>query len=522
MQAQTASAEAPARRWWPPWRRWRRGRDDDAEAVRGLREERAALQAALQRRRLHDEVRHAELDELRALLRQQRGEAAAAPPPAAAAAAEAEASAWPTPAAPRTRTIEQIARIEAQMAGQWDVAAPAPAPPPAADAPRPGARLAIDLVHPQPCGALLDAWLGHPALTQAAVAFANGRTDEARRALAVLEAQSDDAALACVAGRLRLDLLWAQGDRAGFEAAAAGWGERFGQAPPPWPVASHAGVSSATLPPPRRPWVCPARLGAADLAGWDGGDAPDALDWRALQDLDAPAAAALLAACERWAGEARVLRMAGADVLLRRLKAATPSGRRDVDPLWWRLRLALLRLLERRAAHDLVALDALASVGLAPMPWRPPRARVVEVDALPPAAAEPAARGGDTRLASESEFPAMPTVLAAWPASQSESGEGRIEVAVDGVLAGDVGALLARLDAELLRDEDGTGPLPLLVLDAQGLQRIDFAAAGALLQWLLAARARGVRVEWRGVAPLIGLLLHAVGIDEVAQVRLRQ
>jgi anti-anti-sigma regulatory factor len=61
-----------------------------------------------------------------------------------------------------------------------------------------------------------------------------------------------------------------------------------------------------------------------------------------------------------------------------------------------------------------------------------------------------------------------------------------------------------------------------LVVDTRELQRIDFAAAGALLQWVLSVRGRGGHVEFDGVSPLIAVLFHVVGIDEVATVRLRQ
>lgn len=486
--------------------------------MRGLREERAALHSALQRKRHYDEVRHAELDELRALLLRQRGELPAEPLAGGFGAPAEVASAWPTPPPPRTRTIEQIARIEAQMARQWQEAGVPAAP--AVDAPqaaRSGAQLSIDVAQPEVRAATaVEAWLGHPALTEAAVAFANGRLEAARQALAALQEQTEDAALACVAGRLLLDLLWAQGDMAGFENGAEQWAERWGQAPPVWPVQGEPATDA--MPPPlvRHPWSCPHDLTAAALQGW-AQQPPDALDWRGLQTLhDEAAAAGLLQALEQWADEPRVLCMAGAQRLQRLLKAATPSGRADVPLLWWRLRLALLRLLDRRAAYELAALDALASVGLPPSPWRAPRARVVEVESLPPAVEEDL----PAEQADEQEFPALATAVADWAASQPPADT--VGVAIEGVVAGDAGPVLARLDAALLRREGAAETAPLLVIDAQGLQRLDFAAAGALLQWLLAARARGVRVQWHGVAPLIGLLLHAVGIDEVAQVRLRQ
>lgn len=519
MEARPAST-APVRWWAALWRRWRGG-VDPAEDVRGLPEERAALEAALRLKRRHDEERHAELDELRALRLRQQGERAGEQR-GAAPSGQGGDEAWAVPAAPRARTAEQIERIAAQMAEQLT----APAPPDAAadgGAPRRGRpRLAIDLVHAEPHAAVEpQGWLGHPALTEAAVAYANGRFDAARRSLEALEADARQPALACVAGRLRLDLLWALGDLPGFEAAAADWAERFGRPPPVWPV-QHAETAAPARPVPQRIWRAPARLSASALTGWDGASEPDALDWRGLEAVEDDALAPLTEALERWAAQPRVLSMAGVEVLLRVLKAATPSGRRDVAVGWWRLRLAALRLLERRAAYELAALDALASVGLAPVPWSVPRARVVEVDELPAEAPSPAAPQG-TELAGESQFPAMPTALADWPAEAPAARGASASVIVEGVLAGDVGSTLARLEEAWLRlqDADGGG-MPLLVIDAQGLQRLDFAAAGALLQWLLAARARGLRVQWHGVAPLIGLLLHAVGIDEVAEVRLRQ
>ncbi|WP_333707995.1 STAS domain-containing protein [Tepidimonas ignava] len=536
MKPKVAGADAPPRGWavltrW--WRRWR----DSARQVRGLQQERAALQAALQRRRRHDEVRRAELQELRALLRRQRGEAAPAVP-APPRGDTAQPSAWPLPATPRSGTMEQIARIEAHMAQHWagpavapNDAVPTPAPAvPEARQGGPGAaaapRLAIDIVHPDPRGAMaMQAWLGHPALTELAVAFANGRFEVVQRGLHAMQQRSDDALLACVAGRLKLDLLWALSDREGYEAWAAQWAQRCGQPVLPWPVQVAA---TAATPGPRRVWRCPAHLGVAELQMWTTQGEPDGLDWCALETIDAEAAAALLERWQRWADEARVLTMAGTGVLLRRLKEATPSGRADVEPLWWRLRLAALRLLDRRASYDLVALDAYATAGLVLPSWQPPRALVVEVQALPepalaaaPAAVEPV----PVEAADEHDFPAVATALADWAPSQPAAAApaAPASVTLDGVLCGDVGPVLARLDDALLRHEAAAGDtVPLLHIDAQGLRRLDFAAAGALLQWLLAARARGVRTEWHGVAPLVGLLLHTVGIDQVAEVRLRQ
>lgn len=132
--------------------------------------------------------------------------------------------------------------------------------------------------------------------------------------------------------------------------------------------------------------------------------------------------------------------------------------------------------------------------------------------------------------AGESEFPAVPTQMAGW-SIQTQGGEAGPAVHLEGVLQGDMAQALQALDAAVegvapRASSPGEGavspPSRVLVIDARRLQRVDFAAAGALLQWLLAARGRGVRVELDGVNHLLAVLFHVVGIDEVATVRLRQ
>lgn len=109
--------------WWSRiWRRLRAGASPDS-AVRGLDEERRALKAAILRKRHNDRVRHEELNELRAWIHAQRaaaGPADAPPvmPPSLSGAAGVRGGGAPPESDP-SRTIEQIARIEAQMAQHW-------------------------------------------------------------------------------------------------------------------------------------------------------------------------------------------------------------------------------------------------------------------------------------------------------------------------------------------------------------------------------------------------------------------
>jgi ABC-type transporter Mla MlaB component len=183
-------------------------RDD---RVRGLREERRALQSALLRKRRNDAVRHAEIDQLRALMRGQARPAAAAPP-------ATPRSIIPQPSTGATRqrlglqarTAQQIAELESALARQWNevanqtASAPSATSSAAAKAPPTVAARAmpIDLVHADAVtsqAGLEPAWT-HPALVEAAVAAANGRWDAARAALARVLALSaaEPAAVRCL------------------------------------------------------------------------------------------------------------------------------------------------------------------------------------------------------------------------------------------------------------------------------------------------------------------------------------
>jgi hypothetical protein len=60
------------------------------------------------------------------------------------------------------------------------------------------------------------------------------------------------------------------------------------------------------------------------------------------------------------------LRFIGADALERVLRDATPSGNKDVNPAWWRLRMEVLRVMHRPDEFELVALDYCVTYEVSP------------------------------------------------------------------------------------------------------------------------------------------------------------
>jgi ABC-type transporter Mla MlaB component len=524
------------------WREWLAGLAE--RAVDGLAQERQTMQAVLRRKQRNDRIRRAEFAELRVLMRRSWcDDTRVASPSGGSMPSDGDgnplvsrASQSPRFDEGRSRTIEAIALIEAQMAQQW---APRHArvvghgicaeggllPLPAQSSaragegphtmPRADLSLSIDVIDGDQAGVdpYPDGWMNHPVLIEAAVQFANGHMDAARQRLEALISSQGQSPLAYAAGRMLLDLHIACGDVESFQRWAASWAQRFGQPVPSWPGPSAPeGCPASQSHNEPRLWRSPSRLdrdGVLTLIrAMDGADQMAGIDWSALQTIEAEAVDLLADVFDDWARRPLALWWRGWPMLRRQLKAQTSSEQSGARPDWWRLRLAALRLLGMREAFEWACLIRCLSSNAPPPMWRAPTARVWLTETSVSIA-----------TATRCEAPTVPTRTAA--------------IRLEGHMVGDIsralmGIEVASRDAMTMCGAGVTGacePNALgsgLVVDTRELQRIDFAAAGALLQWVLSVRGRGGHVEFDGVSPLIAVLFHVVGIDEMATVRLRQ
>lgn len=543
---------------------------------------RQSLKAAVARKRRNDRVRQQELNLLREAMRA-RWLAEDRSASAAHSSNLSQLSVLPSvfdpqadEAAGKSRTIEQIARIEAQMSRHEGavkttrIAAAPTAHGSGLDLTRathlrahPDTRtpLPIDVVTTEPHagGNELQAALSHPDLTQAAQGFAQGQDEHVQSILRALLVQEVDSLVARVAALALLDLFHARNQFEAFEEFAAEFAERFEVPVPCWPSAGPQSAQAAPQPSsassamgqaqePASAWRCPLFLDLKAVRELEQvtaaqGGAIQWLDWTGLLSADQAAAQALLEVVQGWMRRPLELRFVGSAVLRRRLKASTPSGRSETDPLWWLLRLDLLCTLQRRDEYDLVALDYCVSYGVPPPPWQPPLCRCAAAEQMPPetgnasaarSASMPAQRAAQFDATVPGlQWPVVPATVADpasalradWPGPQCEpqpqwprlSGSWRGELAP---------ALRAELDAALeaaLPSAHGATESELVfVLDCHALLRLDLAAASGLMQWLLAARQRGVALQLEGLSRLLALYLHILGFDEVAQLRLRQ
>ena len=94
------------------------------------------------------------------------------------------------------------------------------------------------------------------------------------------------------------------------------------------------------------------------------------------------------------------------------------------------------------------------------------------------------------------------------PAPMALPCAGRLQGALHGDVTTDLNAIA------------GPGPGTGVVgIDCSGVTRTDFVAAGALLQWAMALKDGGRRVQLLGVHGLLAVFFHIVGVAEVAEVQ---
>jgi hypothetical protein len=89
---------------------------------------------------------------------------------------------------------------------------------------------------------------------------------------------------------------------------------------------------------------------------------------------------------------------------------------------------------------------------------------------------------------------------------------GSVELA--GQLVGDIGATLKKLDSEL-------GTATIIHVSCARLIRVDFIAAGDLLNWVLARRGENRSVSFIEAHRLVAQFFGAMGINEHAKVKVR-
>ena len=331
-------------------------------------------------------------------------------------------------------------------------------------------------------------------LEEAAILFANG---QAQAAITTLRSAIARGALETSVHQgwvMLFDVLQASGAKLDYEAVAIEYASRFEKSPPAWidPAEERAPVRRAAL---SAPVVFPARLDAAIERQIDqarraaAGKRPIVLDLSAAGSVDAEGAAHVLAIIESLERAGRELVVLGAQRLYDVARGAIEAGRRDPHDACWKLALLGLRLLGEKQAFDDLAIDFCVTYEVSPPSWEPPGATVRT--SLP------------ENVAAEPEAP-----------RSSAAVEGNA-LALRGEVTGRMPAELAALRAHAAGCQD-------VVIDCRGLRRIDFAAAGELLNEVVGLCSAGKTVLFVEPSMVVEALLMVMGIHELADIRRRK
>ena len=361
-------------------------------------------------------------------------------------------------------------------------------------------------------------------MEEAAIRFANG--DDAGAETGLLAALRTDNVRADVVkgwAAALFDLYRATGQQGSFDHVAMEYAQRFGHAAPVWfstPAelardSEHTALEEdsayehafAAL------WDCPAQLDLRAVQNLQGklSNAPQPwrLNWRHLKAITPEAGQALADVFAQWCTQSLGLHFDGDEALEKVLRGSTGSGDKALPLFWWRLRLDALRIMNLQDEFELAALDYCVTYEVSPPPWEGVSCKYsaerMKGNRVPSST-------GDDDLVTVPGAEFQTTHESTTPMAINEISAQVFELS--GQVLGDAAQALSRLQADF-KDANR------LVVSCDKLIRVDFSAAGSILNWVLAREAEGCHVQFRDVPRLVAAFFNVIGISDHARVVLR-
>lgn len=365
--------------------------------------------------------------------------------------------------------------------------------------------------------------IAHDAeLEEAAIRFANGDDIGAEAGLQEMLAPGGSRAGQSEAWMALFDLYRATDQQEKFENAALEFVQKFDRSAPQWfsmpdmvkamSVPANAVVGNGSV----ADWICPSSVGIQTTAALKAALAkkpmPWHLDWSNLKTIEPLAVQALTQVFVAWSAQPVQLRFIGDGQLQKVLQQATPSGQRDTEQAWWQLRMETLRVAHRPDEFELAALDFCVTYEVSPPSWESARCDYKSVDnqGLP--------IFGNTIIGEVSrDF--MQSSLS------SQDGDTHMDalspqtaklmsIDLSGQIEGDAVTMLEKLETKLMGSD-------IMVISCAKLIRVDFSAAGTLLNWVSARQSEGRAVQFSDVNRLVAAFFNVIGITEHAKVMTR-
>lgn len=479
-------------------------------------------------------------------------------------------SSMPSKQDDRAKTIKKIDEIEAQMSTQWWKTKPGRAPsinsggpssfqtgnsgvslPPPARSPSatvPPARLAsagatsakpLLIVGLAGIGggyeagasgfthtnmtALEVSEVAHNAeLEEASIRFANGDDRGAETCLMEMLAPGGSRSGQSEIWMALFDLYRATDNQEKFETTALKFVQKFDRSAPQWFSVSEI-VRQLAVPStnpyvsgPAADWICPPTVGIQTVEALKAALArapmPWRLDWTHLQTIDAAAVEPMRKVFCGWSAQPVQIRFIGDTQLQQVLQKNTPSGQRNTAQAWWQWRMEALRITHRPDKFELVALDFCVTYEVSSPVWENARCEYKSIDPQGLTTASHTIIGDVYRdtvpssLQSQNDDTQMDNL-------SSQMGS-LLSVELSGQIEGDAIMMLEQLEIKLMGAD-------IMQISCAKLIRIDFSAAGTLLNWVSARQAENRAVRFSEVNRLVAAFFKVIGITEYAKVTTR-
>jgi ABC-type transporter Mla MlaB component len=353
-----------------------------------------------------------------------------------------------------------------------------------------------------------------PELDPAVIAFANADFDDCERMLIGLSKKGGLRGDHAETWLTLFDFYRATGQQNKFENLAMIYVEQFSSSAPQWLSLPKLVADAAAAEAPKRTargridigWVSPDALDSESVAKLASVTlqlpTPWVLDWTAVRQVDAQAAGELSTLFRQWGAQAVEMRWVHGERLLEVLHDQAPSGARDADPAFWMARLEALRLANRPDQFDETAIEYCITYEVSPPSWEPVKA---------------IARMGNGDASTQS--PSLLQITSTSLSTMHDSAAAHVSTDVaslelSGQLVGDIASTLQRLNDEI-------GDASIVKVSCARLIRVDFIAAGDLLNWVMSKRQQQRMITFTDAHRLVALFYGAMGISENASVRVR-
>ncbi|WP_298214337.1 STAS domain-containing protein [Acidovorax sp.] len=367
-----------------------------------------------------------------------------------------------------------------------------------------------------------EEFVHEPDLEEAAIRFANGDQAGAESGLldVLAQHQQDEPEQQLEIWMTLFDLYRATGQHDRFDALAIDFAAQFSRSAPLWfsmpellglavaaPAAS-GGAQAAPEAPMRRDfsWNAPPTLAVSSVAALQASlaraAAPWTLSWSRLTAIEDAAVPLLADQITHWADLDGQIVFSGVEKLNVLLEAKTQSGDRSSSPEWWRLRMAAMRLMGKPDEFELVALDYCVTYEVSPPSWVSPRCGYSDNEGV---------SSGTAPLAADSDFMASDLGELSAPAPLDAGPVAELSGHVDG----DATPLLQPFEAFLR-------PGVPLTIACDKLIRVDFAAAGSVLNWAAEQQGHGHVIQFHNLQRLVAIFFNVIGINEHAWVAPRK